>query len=874
MKKHLLSLGLMILCCFLLCPQIFAEPPLTLYDDFNDNSLDAGKWLVEPSEFGGSVAMDNGTLKMSGELEKGKSIQVFLLGPSKSFDALEAKIKLSSTTEVVQRFGISVCLWNDGIFDFSARIFFRKVYPDDPLTIIGDIRKTLGENNSYTVPISKKYPPLEQLLLPGTLCDNASTDTWYRIRIAYDGKQVLFFLKEGGGELEEEDIKAIYPVAGAVEPPVRPSLYLFGITYTAGPCMLEGFFDDVAVGSSSASYSISGRVAGASGNTTVGLYAGTFPLETRTLQQDGRYIFRFLSDGTTYTVRSPYPCCTLVPSEKTVTIQGENQKDVNFTVAADNASAESHYAITGGSLIDGNGGEPSDDSLILVRGNVIVSVSKAADTPIPEGYQVLDAQGKTIIPGLTDMHVHFWREATPNLYPYVLDESIGVEYQKQLYAFLFCGVTSIFDLISDENLIYGLRKKQHEGCLMSPRIYSAGLAIAKYSDHYEYASTRFAATPEGAKQLVDLYSKNKPDVGKIVYYSSSEEEDHALKYLIDELHSRGLKSAVHGQMNWQSKVIARVAPDALAHMVIFPDDEVINTIIKNKIAVITTLNLTYGRFVVTDNPDFIDDPLIKSCVDPRLRSSYKDPALLRAARNIFNPYYWSWLWWKSSVPDLYHKIRKINDAGILLMTGTDVGTNGNFQGVAEHAEISQLVDAGFTPLQVISMATKNCSVFLGKQDQQGTIEAGKLADLVILKADPTKDISNTKKIALVMKGGEIMDRGMLSRDITGRLSEEARYFADRIDLMPVSAFNGSDAANKTALTGMLEEIYTLLKQADDNETGQQGYTQASQMLLANVIPLIDGCATGSTGDDLITNCAYQKEMYAAAQQLVMDCLNK
>ena len=873
-QKSIFSI-IVVLLCLVFCPQGFAAKTLTLYDDFNDNTLDPAKWLVEPSENAGAVTVESGTLKISGEFEKGKYIQAFLLGPNKTFDALEAKIKLSSATEVVQRFGISVCLWNDGIFDYSARISFHKSYPDDPLTINGDIRKTPGENNFYFVPIPKGYPPLEQLLSPGTLCGNASVDTWYRVRIAFDGKQVLFYLKEGEGELKEEDIKAVYPVAGIVEPPVRPSLCLFGLSYAAEPSILEGFFDDIAVGKSSASYAISGIIEGATDNTTVGLYAGTFPLETRKVQPDGRYTFKFLSDGTTNTVRSPYPCCRLAPSEKTVFIQGADQTDINFTVQADNDTKVSLYAIAGGRLIDGNGGEPLDDSLILVRGSTIQSVSKAAGTPIPEGYQIIDAQGKAIIPGLADMHVHIAREATPKIFPgYVLDENIGVEYQKQLYAFLFCGVTSILDMISDENLIYDLRKKERQGCLVSPRIYSAGLAIVKRSDRYEYAYTRFDPTPEGAKQVVELYAKNKPDVGKILFYSSSEEEDHALKYLIDELHSRGLKSVVHGPMNFQSKKIARVTPDALAHMTLFPDDEVIKTIIKNKIAVITTLNLSYGRFILTVNPDLFDEPLVKSCVDPRLLSAYKDPALLRAANNIFSLSYWAQLLWKASVPDLFRKTRELNDAGILLMTGTDAGTNGNFQGAAEHDEISHLVDAGFTPLQAITMATQNGPFFLGKLDRQGTIEAGKLADLVILKADPRKDISNTKKIALVMKDGKIMDRGMLSRDITDRLSEEARYIADRIDLMPDAAFKDSAAANKTALTGMMEEIYSTLKKADDNETSQQNYAQASQMLSGTVMPLIDGCSNGSSGDDLVTDCAYQKEVYAAAEQLVVDCLNK
>ena len=72
----------------------------------------------------------------------------------------------------------------------------------------------------------------------------------------------------------------------------------------------------------------------------------------------------------------------------------------------------------------------------------------------------------------------------------------------------------------------------------------------------------------------------------------------------------------------------------------------------------------------------------------------------------------------------------------------------------------------------------------------------------------------------------------------------------------------------------MEEIYSLLKQADDGQTGQQSYTQASTLLTSSVMPLIDGCTNGSTDDDLITDCAYQDEVYATARQLVEDCLNK
>ena len=271
------------------------------------------------------------------------------------------------------------------------------------------------------------------------------------------------------------------------------------------------------------------------------------------------------------------------------------------------------------------------------------------------------------------------------------------------------------------------------------------------------------------------------------------------------------------------------------------------------------------------NPDIINVDIIGQCVDPRLISAYKDPALLKAIRKgrwIMRFMYYD--------HERYFMLNRLFKAGNKIIMGSDAGGGAFiFHGPASHEEIGLYVEGR----PYTSSSHHHCypqwrRVSLEKQDRQGTIEAGKLADLVILKADPLKDISNTKKIALVMKDGKIMDRGMLSRDITGRLSEEARYIADRIDLMPVAAFKDSDADNKEALTGMMEEIYSILKQADDSEIGLKDYTQASQLLSSNILPLIDGCTNGSTDNDLITDCAYQKGVYAAAQQLGEDCLNK
>jgi len=116
-----------------------------------------------------------------------------------------------------------------------------------------------------------------------------------------------------------------------------------------------------------------------------------------------------------------------------------------------------------------------------------------------------------------------------------------------------------------------------------------------------------------------------------------------------------------------------------------------------------------------------------------------------------------WTWWmKLMTPICEENVRKVVAAGGVAALGTDQSS-----GPAAHREMELLVEAGLTPAQVIKIATHNGAVFLGKADDMGSVEEGKLADLVLLTADTLKDIDNTRAIALVMKNGQIIDESTL-----------------------------------------------------------------------------------------------------------------
>ena len=867
MKKKLLGAASFFLFNCIFCFNVFAANTLTLYDDFNDNSIDSTKWLVEPSESAGALNENNSAFNINRGFYQGQGVQAYLLGPDQSFDALEAKIKLSSETEPGGSFGIIAFLWNDGLFDYSGAILFSRLYKDDPLVIRGSISKGLDRNNSFTVYYK-------------SLIENASYDTWYRVRIERDGANINFYVKEGIEEIGSNDLKDTYAIQSAIKPPTSNFLFLrAGNLSIFEATAVAGSADDIFVGSARPTYTISGKIEGAlCDNATMALYESSSPFQTIKVNADGTYAFRLLSDQKTYSVGSASLCCPLDPDKKTVTMQGADQKDMNFTVKADNASAEIVYAITGARLIDGNGSEPVDDALIIIKGNTIQSVSRSGEAEIPAGAQVIDATGKTIIPGLHDMHVHIVVESNPYFGSYYMpQEPVGGEFQKRLYAFLFCGVTSVFDVgsFTSENLIFSLRKQEQEHCLLAPRIFSVGAGITYPHGYGFFPATRVASNPQEAVQVIDDLVKKKPDMVKILYENKLYGQKFptfdtaTLKALIDESRKQGFKTTVHVSNPGLAKKLAPLQPDAFAHFPTHANRKAEHLMIQNHISCTPTLMVftSLGRFF--SNPALIEEDIIKACVDPRLLSAYKEPALLEAVRRHQLGGYTGYFKY------IFRSLKRVFAAGGKIIMGSDPGGGAVvFHGPSAHEEIGMYVKAGLTPLQVITTATRNGAEYVGKLDRQGTIEEGKLADLVILKADPSDNISNTKKIALVMKDGKIMDRGMLSRDITGRLSEEARYIADRIDLMPAAAFKNSDAANKATLSGQMEEIYALLKQADDSEIALQNYAQAAQMLSDNVIPLIDGCTSGSTGDDLIADCAYQKEVYAAAQQLIEDCLNK
>ena len=176
-----------------------------------------------------------------------------------------------------------------------------------------------------------------------------------------------------------------------------------------------------------------------------------------------------------------------------------------------------------------------------------------------------------------------------------------------------------------------------------------------------------------------------------------------------------------------------------------PDDD-----LRDLSRAITTLRLKKGEMLFEEGDKDVTAYIIDSGEIEILKTE---------KRKEYQERKWTW-WMKIMTTVAQENLRKINEAGGILVAGTDQTI-----GPALHRELELMADAGIPLSDIIRIATLNGAIFLGKERELGSIEEGKIADLVLLAADPTKDINNTKQIVQVIKGGQLVDRSKLNLPI-------------------------------------------------------------------------------------------------------------
>lgn len=399
--------------------------------------------------------------------------------------------------------------------------------------------------------------------------------------------------------------------------------------------------------------------------------------------------------------------------------------------------------LRGGSVWDGSDADRVVRSDVLIANGVIAEVGPPGSISAPDGVRQVDAGGKFVIPGLVDMHVHLVPGNSTELC-------------------VAAGVTTVRDLGNYSEWVFGLREKIRRGELPGPRIFAVG-EIIEGSIPCRRGFIR-VTTPDEVRVAVRALLDRGADGIKL--YQSTPAE--IVSAAVDEAHRLGSWIAGHlccmnfinawysaenvgaeyrGHRDCHGALEAGVEAgiDTLEHA-FATSDGVLDQMVENGVAFCPTLACTGSQ------------------------GGYRDPSLLPDLERVFeNPHQVSGrppnaepsgrraeLWYESQK----QLVREFHRAGGKVHAGTD-SPFGVAVGFGLHSELELLVECGLTPHSTLLAATRHAAETLRVAHLQGTIEAGKTADLVVLTADPLDDIANTRKIDMVIQAGRIYDRDKL-----------------------------------------------------------------------------------------------------------------
>ena len=414
-------------------------------------------------------------------------------------------------------------------------------------------------------------------------------------------------------------------------------------------------------------------------------------------------------------------------------------------------------ALVGATVLDGSGGPPMRDAVVVVRGAHVETITSRASFKLPKRMQEIDVSGKWIIPGLIDAHAH--------VEPWALRR------------YLAYGVTTVRDVHGQLDSALALRDQAKLDSAISPRIYSAGAMVD--APPVTYANGFAADEPGAVRRAVDSLVLRGADLLKLYTHIDATR----MRAALDEARTFNLRVTAHLGLT-DAVTAAGIGLRSIEHLSGIPEAalsdpgalyaahrrgffdgwtaferswtvvdsaslaRVAKVLAERQVVLVPTLVLheTYSRL---DEPTWSEDPAFNA-VPQEARRRWNTPDMVRRAG------------WTSADFVAFRQARERQDlfirifraAGGIVATGTDAANQQLIPGESEHRELELLVRAGLPPEDALLAATRNAALLIGA-DSIGTIAPGRAADLVVLGQDPFNDIRATRAIEHVMVRGHI-----------------------------------------------------------------------------------------------------------------------
>lgn len=416
-------------------------------------------------------------------------------------------------------------------------------------------------------------------------------------------------------------------------------------------------------------------------------------------------------------------------------------------------------ALVGGTLIDGYGGRPIRNSVVVIEAERISAVGTVATLPVPRGAEVISTEGMSVLPGLWDMHVHLMLNGHGDYahwdktYLPQLERVIMPASAKQL---LLAGVTSARDLGAPLNDSIAVRDRINSGELTGSTMYVSGPFI----QHAPYPGTEAfrwgVSGVEDARAKVNKLADAGVDVIKLIDVDQMTLEE--TKAVVEAAHRRNLPVIGHAHRPEEIRrgLLAGVnnfEHTGLAAAPEYPDD--IMQMIRERAANMAggplfwtpTIEGLFNYEYVRDNPEHLDDPswhegLPKEVVDD-IRKSLEHPERLDYFRAT-----------PSRRPTLARKFQQLREAGVTLLVGTDSGIPMKFHSGSTWKELDAWVNLlGVDAMTTIRAATYWPAVAMKKEREVGTISPGKYADVIAVRGDVLRYIALLQRVDIVVKRG-------------------------------------------------------------------------------------------------------------------------
>src|SRR5215470_870517 len=427
--------------------------------------------------------------------------------------------------------------------------------------------------------------------------------------------------------------------------------------------------------------------------------------------------------------------------------------------------------ITDAAILDVESGTISPHRDILMTGDRITAILAPGQVRPPAGTQVISASGATAMPGLIDMHGHIGNGSAPpwkNSFP---------DPDRNLRAYLYCGVTTVFDPADLAPQAFERRSQVTKGDLLGPRIFATGPMITATGGHPVAVLdnlapwwirwyliprvTRQVDSPDAARAAVREIAGYGADAIKLSVDRIPEQAPRirreVLAAAVDEGKAQGVRAVAHIGTLEDAIDAADAGIAAWMHGVYnerIPDDQ-IGRLAAYHIPMVPTIVVFESYAMVGEGPR-VPTALEQQTVEPDvLTSFYPVPADSKAVA-FFGPYLANLRAQRQSWRD---NVRRLRAAGVTILAGSDTQA-GVFAGAGLHRELHLLTEAGLTPADAIRAATIDAARFLanGKEPEFGRIAEGQRADLLLVNGDPTIDLDAVDRILVVIKDGVPLER--------------------------------------------------------------------------------------------------------------------